>query len=116
MEELQSTPPFAWYEDYFSGRAMPKVLKEMESVGSDFYTWMLEHRPDLYAKISDVETNEIESLWISRGDKDSFKGACRTWYNLLIEGRTEYLAWKAREREAAVLSGKQEGLFAKVGG
>ncbi len=103
----QTGTPVSWYENFFYNRVLPKVCKEMETVGSDFYSWMAEQAPEFYCKINEAE-KEINSLWLGEADHESFKGACKTWYNLLLEAKTGYEDWKAKQLREQQLAGRQE--------
>lgn len=110
--DIAALTPISWYENFFSNRVKPKVCKDMETVGSDFYPWMAEQAPDLYIKINKAE-EEINSLWLSQAEKKSFNDACRTWRDLLLEAKKGYEAWKAKQLEETRLSGRQEALAMK---
>jgi hypothetical protein len=110
MDEVPTITPYEWYQHFYEQRVMPKVCKDMEAGGCDgFFQYLAEHMPELYNKIKDAE-NDLESLWLSRGDKDAFRGACKTWYNLLMDAKKGFEAWKAKERAAAAQVGQQEAL------
>lgn len=106
IEELQSTPPFEWYETYIKTRVMPKLSADMGDC-QGFFEWLGEKDPELYNKIT-AALDELSTLILSRADRKSFEEACRVWYFLLMEAKKGFEAWKAKEREQVLLAGKQE--------
>ncbi len=95
-----------WYESYYSTRVMPKVCGEMEAC-EGLFPWLAENDPGLYGRISAAE-KEIDSLWLSRSEKESFKAACRVWYGLLLEAKKGLEEWRVNEREKVLMVGRQE--------
>lgn len=104
----ESLPPYAWYENFFKDRVLTKVCEDMGECDG-FLPYMAEQAPELYARIK-VAENELDSLWLSRADKESFKAACKSWYNLLMEAKKGHAAYKAKKLEAALNVGRQEAL------
>ncbi len=102
--------PISWYQNFFSNRVLPKVCKDMETVGSDFYPWIEEQAPELYIRINRA-WEEVDSLWLSQAEKDSFKAACKTWYELLLEAKKGYEEWKRKQLQELQLAGQQESLM-----
>ena len=107
-EDFTSIPPYAWYENYFQDRVLKTTATDMGEC-EGFCSWLAENDPALYNRIKEVES-DLNSLWLSRGDMDSFKGMCKTWYKLLMEGRKGFDAHKAKKREEALNVGRQEAL------
>lgn len=105
-DELQATPP--WCENFFQERVLPKIGKEMGEC-QGFFSYLAEQNPKLYARIQAADT-EIHSLWHPETDHESFKAACKTWYNLLMEAKQGFEAWKFKQKQDAELVGKQEAL------
>lgn len=132
-EETESIPPHAWYENFYRDIVLPRVAKglhmtEIRTVhlvfssvetstaaadpvqsDPDFISWLAVNDPALYNRIEEADT-AVNSLWLSRAEKQSFKDACTTWYNLLLEAKKGFDDWKKKQQEAAVLAGRQEGL------
>lgn len=107
--DMPTVTLYSWYQNFYETRVLRKVFKEMASVERDFYPWLAEHGPELYGKITEAD-DEVQSLWKSQADKESFMSACGSWYKLLKEAKEAYVAWKARQREAALNVGKQEAM------
>lgn len=95
-----------WYEGWYSLRLMPKASSEMEGCAG-LFPWLAENDPALYNRISAAE-REIDSLWLSRGEKEAFKAACKAWYGLLLEAKKGLEAGRARDREKVLTAGRQE--------
>ncbi len=107
-QEVESIPPYAWFEEFFQGRVMPKTCKDMGDC-EGFYSWLAANDPALYNQIEEADT-EINSLWLSRSEQQSFKDACTKWYDLLMKAKRAFDAWKLKQREAVLNAGRQEGL------
>ncbi len=101
-----SVAEWDWYESFYRMRVLPKVCKEMGEC-EGFFLWLAEYAPDMYVRISAAD-EEINSLWLSRAEKESFKDACKRWFNLLMEAKKRFDVWKMQQREKVLLSGKQE--------
>jgi hypothetical protein len=106
--ELKDRPPYAWYDNYFSSRVMPKISAEMEDCGG-LFSWLADHDPAQYNKIEEAWT-ELNSLWQSQGAQNAFSAACKTWYTLLIEAKQGFDTWKRKQQEAELTVGRQERL------
>jgi hypothetical protein len=89
--------PCAWYETFYRDRVLVKVCNEMGDC-QGFFCWLAEQAPELYNRINASE-NEIDSLWLNRSDKESFKAACKSWYGLLMEAKKGFDAWKVKQME-----------------
>ena len=63
-----------------------------------FFSWLAEHDPGLYNRIEEAQ-GLIDTLWLSYADKEPFKDACRGWFDLLMEGKKRFVAWKAKQIE-----------------
>lgn len=99
----------SWFENFFANRVLPRTGKDMGEECQGFFAWLADQEPELYRRIQSAES-EINSLWHPEADRDSFKTACKTWYNLLMEAKQAFEAWKFKQKEAAALVGKQETL------
>jgi len=104
---MTTIPAAEWdfYQSYFD-RALAKTLKDMDGC-EGIFAWLGEGVPELYAKISAAD-DEINALWLSRGEKEAFKDACRRWYALLLEAKKGFEAYTIRRRGEALLVGRQE--------
>lgn len=107
-EEIVHIPPYSWYENFFQERVLAKVATDMGDC-TGFCSWLAENDPALAIRIQEAEL-EMNSLWMSRADRESFKGACKTWYNLLMEAKKGFDAWKGKQQEALLNVGRQEAL------
>jgi len=93
----ESETPFTWYENYFKDRVLPKICKDMGECAGVF-SWLAENDPALSIRIAEA-WELINSLWLNRSEKESFKDACKSWYMLLMEAKKGFEVWKVNRLE-----------------
>ena len=97
----------SWHWNFLNNRVMPRVYKDMGEDCRGIYDWLAENSLELCTRI-EAANKEVDSLCHPEADHDSFKAACKTWHNLLMEAKTGFEAWKVKQKEAAGMVGKQE--------
>ena len=99
----------SWHWNFLHNRVMPRVYKDMGEDCRGIFDWLVENNPELCTRIV-AANKEVDSLCHPEAEHESFKAACKTWYNLLMEAKQGFEAWKVKQRQDAESVGKQESL------
>lgn len=81
---------YSWHQDFYENKVQPLINRHY-GYEQGLFAWLETADKQAYDELTRLE-QLINDVWLSMGEHDAFKKACREWYDAIITARGRWVA------------------------